>query len=59
MKQSELPLGFTMALAQHPHAMEKLAAMPPSEKAELLRRAHAVSSKSEMQALVASLDTPD
>ena len=50
-----LPLGLGMALAQNPAAMQRFAAMPPTQQQAVIQQAHAVSSRREMQALVASL----
>ena len=55
MDRNDLPLGFTFALAQNPDAMRNFSLMSESEKSEILQRAHSVSSKSQMQALVNDL----
>lgn len=52
---SELPLGFGMALAQHPQAMKKFADMSDSQKQKILEEIHGIESKKEMQAYVATL----
>ena len=52
---NELPLGFGMALAQHPKAMERFANMSESEKEEVLSQLHSIKSKQEMQSFVADL----
>ncbi len=52
---SALPLGLGMALAQNPAAMQRFAALPPAQRQAVIARAHAVSSRREMQALVAAL----
>ncbi len=57
MTRNDLPLGFAFALAQNPDAMEKFSSMTDSEQAEILRKAHSVSSKDEMQSLVYSLSS--
>lgn len=59
MKPNELPLGFGMALAQNERAMQRFEALSDGEKQSLLARAHAVSSKREMQALVDGLLPPN
>ena len=51
----ELPLGFGMALAQHPEAMARFAALPEAEQQAIIDGAHAVRSKQEMQAYVENL----
>lgn len=53
---SELPMGFAMALAMQPTAMQNYATLPDGQKSEILSRAKAVQSKSEMQSLVNSLN---
>lgn len=57
MDKNEMPLGFGFALAQNPAAMEKFSKMAKNEQAAILDRAHAVSSKSEMQSLVNNLSS--
>lgn len=55
MDKNEMPLGFGFALAQNPQAMEKFSNLPKAEQTAILQKAHAVSSKSEMQSLVNDL----
>ena len=55
MDRQELPLGLGFALAQDPEAMEAFTALPEANRAALLERAHTVSSREEMQALVNGL----
>lgn len=55
MEINELPLGFGMALAQHPDAMARFTAMSEAEQQAILQQAHTVHSKKEMQNLVADL----
>ena len=55
MDQNDLPLGFSFALAQHPDAMQAFSNLSDVKKAEILQKAHSVSSKAEMQSLVNSL----
>ncbi|MGM9627237.1 MAG: hypothetical protein ACI3V4_03970 [Faecousia sp.] len=55
MDANELPLGFGFALAQNPEAMRNFALLPESQRAQILHKVHAVSSKEEMQSLVDSL----
>lgn len=52
MEKYEMPVGFGMALAMNPEAMEKFAALPESKKQEIIRGTHSVSSKSEMRQYV-------
>lgn len=51
----ELPLGFGFALAQNPEAMANFSSLSPNQQSEILEKAHNVSSKREMQALVRDL----
>lgn len=51
----DLPMGFGMALLQDPKATRAFYAMSPARRQEIIQRTHAVSSKAEMRALVASL----
>ena len=55
MEQNQLPLGFSMALSQHPKAMERFSRFTASEKETVLAQARQASSKEEMQSLVRSL----
>lgn len=52
---SELPLGFGMALAQNEAAMQRFEALSETEKQAVIQRTHSVRSKQEMQQLVDSL----
>ena len=51
----ELPLGFGMALAQHPEAMARFSALSEEEQQAIINGTHAVRSKEEMQAYVEQL----
>lgn len=53
---NDLPLGFGMALAQHPEAMQRFANMSETQKTEVLSKIHNIQSKEEMQAFVAKLN---
>lgn len=55
MTKNDLPLGFSFALAQNPNAMQIFSNLPEGKKAQILEKAHSVSSKDEMQALVRDL----
>lgn len=50
---SQLPEGFAMALAQDLTAMNTFGRLSGQEKSHYVDRAHQVSSKAEMQALIA------
>ncbi|MGE4353642.1 MAG: hypothetical protein AB7D36_06125 [Oscillospiraceae bacterium] len=51
----DLPMGFGMALAQNPEAMQKFSTMTDSEQQAILAKTHAVNSKEEMQELVSHI----
>ena len=55
MNMEDLPLGFGMALAQHPEAMARFAALSEAEQQAIIDGTHAVCSKQEMQAYVENL----
>lgn len=48
----DLPMGFGMALAQNPQAMNRFAALSPEEQKQVVNGTHAVHSKQEMAAYV-------
>ncbi|MGN0675425.1 MAG: hypothetical protein ACI4KG_06720 [Oscillospiraceae bacterium] len=52
MENHEMPVGFGMALAMNPEAMEKFASLPENKKQEIISGTHSVSSKSEMRQYV-------
>lgn len=54
----DLPMGFGMALLQDAQAARAFDALPPARQQEIIQRTHAISSKAEMRALVASLSHP-
>ena len=51
----ELPVGFSMALAQNPAALERYAEMTPKEQEQLLRRTREVETREEMRSIVREL----
>ena len=51
----DLPLGFGMALAQHPEAMARFAALSEAGQQAIIDGAHAVRSKQEMRSYVEKL----
>ena len=57
MEQSlhDLPLGFSMALAQNPEAFRQFGELTEAQQNELIRKAHAVHSKTEMQVLISGI----
>ena len=55
MKNDELPIGFTMALAMNESAMEKFAQMDEEQRQRTVLDARAVKTKEEMHRFVASI----
>ena len=55
----DLPMGFSMALAQHEAAMKQFESLSEAEKQAVIQRTHSVTSKQEMRRLVASLCDQD
>ncbi len=52
MKREEMPIGFSMALAQNPDAMQKFAMLDENKKQEIINGTHSVKSKQEMHEYV-------
>lgn len=52
---TELPLGFSMAMAKNPKALTDFSNMSDAQQRELIQKCHNVTSKSEMQKLVDSI----
>ena len=52
MKRDEMPIGFSVALAQNPDAMQKFALLGEDEKKQLIDGTHSVKSKQEMHEYV-------
>ncbi len=55
MEQSEMPVGFAMALAMNPDAMQKFATLSEEQKREIIDGTHSVKSRDEMHRYVDSL----
>ncbi len=55
MEYNELPLGFAMALAQNPKAMQKFSNLSEAQKRQIIEGTHNMHSKDEMQQYVNSL----
>ena len=51
----KVPIGFGMALAMNPNAMNAYSAMTEQQKQDILNKAHNVRSEREMHSLVDSL----
>ncbi len=58
MKRDEMPVGFSMALAQNPKAMKKFSLLSEDEKKQIINGTHSVKSKQEMHEYVNRLNTP-
>ncbi len=56
MKRDEMPVGFTMALAQNPDAMQKFALLSEDKKQEIINGTHSIHSKQEMHEYVSKLN---
>lgn len=55
MKHDEIPIGFSMALAQNPEAIKKFSMMSENRKQEIIAGIHSVKSKEEMHQYVNQL----
>ena len=55
---ADLPIGFSMALAQNGPAMAAFSGMDTLAREELIARARAAKSKAEMRQIVSSLGNP-
>ncbi len=55
MTKDEIPVGFAMALAMNPEAMQKFGALSEEKKQQIIAGTHAVKSRDEMHRYVASL----
>jgi len=55
MKKDEMPIGFAMALAMNPDAMQIFSALSEAQKKDVIAGTHTVKSKEEMHQYVASL----
>lgn len=55
MKNYEMPVGFSMALALNPEAMEKFAMLDETQKQQILDGTHSIKSKEEMHEYVNKL----
>ncbi len=55
MERNEMPVGFAMALAQNPKAMEKFTMLSEDKKREVIAGTHSVNSRDEMHRYVNGL----
>ena len=49
------PMGFSMALAQNPQALSRFSELTDAQRQAVIAQTHAIGSKQEMRAFVASL----
>lgn len=52
MKNSEMPIGFSLALSQNQKAMQKFAGLSDYEKKKIINGTHSIKSKQEMHEYV-------
>ena len=57
MKHDEMPMGFSMALAQNPLALQKFAMLSEDKKRQIIDGTHSVKSKQEMHEYVNKITT--
>ena len=55
MTKDEMPIGFAMALAMNPEAMQKFGTLSEEQKQQIIAGTHAVKSRDEMRHYVDSL----
>ncbi len=55
MKSSEMPVGFAMALAMNPQAMQAFGALSEDKKQAVIEGTHSIKSKEEMHRYVDAL----
>ncbi len=55
MTKDEMPIGFAMALAMNPEAMQRFGALSEEQKQQIIAGTHSVKSKDEMHRYVNSL----
>ncbi len=55
MNREEMPIGFSMALAMNPEAMQKFAMLSEDKKQQIIAGTHTVRSKDEMSRYVNSI----
>lgn len=57
MQRDEMPVGFSMALAQNSEAMQKFAMLSEDKKKQIIEGTHSVNSKQEMHEYVNRITT--
>ncbi len=55
MTKDEMPVGFAMALAMNPEAMQKFGALSEEQKQQIIEGTHSVKSRDEMHQYVNNL----
>ncbi len=55
MEANEMPVGFAMALAMNPEAMQKFATLGEEEQRKIIDGTHAIGSRDEMHRYVSKL----
>ncbi len=55
MERNEMPVGFAMALAMNPEAMQKFSMLSEEKMQEIIEKTHSVKSRDEMHRYVDSL----
>lgn len=55
MTKDEMPVGFAMALAMNPDAMQKFSTLSEEKKQEIIEGTHTINSKKEMHRYVDSI----
>ncbi len=55
MERNEMPVGFSMALAMNPRAMENFTLLSEEKKQAIIAGTHSISSKDEMHRYVNAL----
>lgn len=58
INNEELPIGFTMELAQHSDILAHFSQLPKSEQESIVNKARSVQSREEMRNLVKSIFIP-
>lgn len=57
MQREEMPVGFSIALAQNPVALQKFAMLSEDKKKQIIDGTHSVKSKQEMHEYVNKITT--
>lgn len=55
MEKYEMPVGFGMALAQNPEALQKFAMLSEDKKQQIIQGTHSINSREEMHRYVNSI----